>query len=115
MGTFRKTLKRHRTPGRIAQQALKLIPPMGWDLGVRMERKPVDTGTAGARECGMFPCITKPRPNAPHLLTGPLPEGDALLHGGGQGVGEFGCVGDEGIIPGGHGFVDARLQVSQVA
>src|SRR5712691_1635377 len=26
---------------------------MGWDLGVGVQRQPVDTGTAGARECGV--------------------------------------------------------------
>ena len=26
----------------------------GWDLGVGVERKPVDTGTVGTRECGML-------------------------------------------------------------
>ena len=50
-----KTLQRHGTAGRIADQALQLVPPMGWHLGVGVQRKPVDTGTAGACEWGRSP------------------------------------------------------------
>ena len=46
--------------------------------------------------------------NAPHLLTGPFPKGNALLHGGDHGAGERGLVVDQGIIAWGHGGVDAR-------
>ena len=60
MGIFLKTLKRHRTPGRIADPAFQLVTPMRWDLGVGVERKPVDTDTAGSRQCGVFPFIAKP-------------------------------------------------------
>ena len=56
---FLEALKRHRTPGRGADEALKLISLMGWDLGVGMQRKPVDTDTAGARARGVFAFITK--------------------------------------------------------
>ncbi len=87
---------------------------MRWHLGVGVQRKPVDTGTAGARECGAFPCIPKARANTSHLLSGPLAKGNTLLDGGGQGVCEDGLVVQEWIIPRGHG-VAARLQVSQVA
>src|SRR2546422_641506 len=53
-------------------KAPSLPPPMGGDLRVGVERKPVDAGTAGARESGRSPFITNPRPNTPYLLTGPL-------------------------------------------
>ena len=33
VGVLCTTRKRHRTPGRRAEQALQLIPPMGWDPG----------------------------------------------------------------------------------
>ncbi len=115
MGIFRKTLQRHGASRHVPQQAFQLVTPMRWDLGVRMERKPVDTGTAGARQCGVFPFIPKARANAPDLLAGPLPKGKALRDGGGQGAGEGGLVVHERIIPRGHGGVDARLQVSEVA
>ena len=111
----RKTLKRHRTPGRRVAQALHLIPPMGWDLSGGMERKPVDTGPTGARAGGEFPCIPQARSNTAHCLSGPLAQDDALLHGGGQGAGELGRVDDKGSILCGHGGVDARLQGPQVA
>ena len=38
------------------KQAFQLVTPMRWELGVRMERKPVDTGTAGAPHAGVFSC-----------------------------------------------------------
>jgi hypothetical protein len=94
---------------------------MGGDLGVGMQRKPVDTGTAGARACGEFPFIPKARANPSHRLPGPLAKGDALRDGGDQGARELGCFTEQRIILGGHGvvaahgIVAARLQVSQVA
>jgi len=36
---------------------------MRWHLGVSVQRKPMDTGTVGARECRKFPCISKPEPS----------------------------------------------------
>jgi len=51
-GIFLQALKRHRTPGRVADEALKLISPMCWDLGVGMQRKPVDTDTAARQTSG---------------------------------------------------------------
>ena len=88
---------------------------MRWDLGIRMERKPVGTGTAGTREGWSLGCIAKPRPNALHLLAYPLSKRDALRHGGDHSAGKLGFVANQGIISRGHGFVDARLQISQVA
>ena len=75
----------------------------------------MDAGTAGARERGMFPCITKPRPKTPPLLTGSRSKGDALLHRGSQGAGKLGHVIDQKIIPVSPGGVDARLQIPQMA
>ena len=88
---------------------------MGGDLGVGVQRKPVDTGTAGARQRGALTLGAKAGANAPDLLAGPLPTGKALRDRGGQGAGEGGLVDHERIIPRGHGGVAARLQVSQVA
>jgi hypothetical protein len=85
---------------------------MGWDLGVGVERKAVDTGAARTRECGTFPFIPKARANPAHVLSGPLPKGDALLDRGGHGARELGLVVAQGIIACSHGGVDARLQVS---
>jgi hypothetical protein len=34
MGIFRKTLQRHSASYRVPQQALQLITPMRWHLGV---------------------------------------------------------------------------------
>jgi hypothetical protein len=51
MGIFRKTLQRHGASCRVPNQALQLVPSMGWHLSVGVQRKPVDTGTAGACEC----------------------------------------------------------------
>ncbi len=62
---------------------------------------------------GASPSRAKPRADAPDLLAGPLPKGDALLHGGRQGTGEFGRVITQGVIACGRSRVNARLQVSQ--
>src|SRR3977135_1348211 len=71
---------------------------MGWDLGVGVQGKSVDTGAARTRECGTFPFITKARANPSHVLSDPLPEGDALRDRGGHGAREIGLVGAQGII-----------------
>jgi hypothetical protein len=57
----------------------------------------------------------KARANAPDLLAGPLANGEALLHGGDHGAGEFGGVIDQRIIAGRHRGIEARVQVSQAA
>ena len=59
MGILCKPLKRHRTSGCIADQALQLVTPMGGNLGVGVQGKAVDTGTAGACQRGAFPCVAK--------------------------------------------------------
>ena len=75
----------------------------------------MDTGTAGACQRGALTLVAKACANAPDLLAGPLPKGNALRDGGGQGAGEGGLVVKERIIPRGYGVVEAHLQVSQVA
>ena len=67
------------------------------------------------RRAKPFPFIAKARANTPHLLSGPLAKGDALLHGGDKGAGELGCLVNKWIIARGHRVLYARLQVSQVA
>ncbi len=71
---------------------------MRWNLGVGVEGKTVDTGTAGTREFGAFTFITKSRANPPNFLSGPLAKGDALCDRSGHGAGEFGFVVEQGII-----------------
>src|SRR5436309_7382009 len=80
---------------------------------VGVQGKAVHTGTAGSRQGGVFPLVAKPRADAPDLLAGPLPKGDALLHGSRHGAGELGFVVAQRIIPGGHGGIQARLQISE--
>jgi len=58
-GIFLKTLKRHGASCGVPNQALQLVAPVRWDLGVGVERKPVDTGTAGSCEFGTFPFLAK--------------------------------------------------------
>jgi hypothetical protein len=60
-----------------------------------------------------LPFIPKSWANPSHVLSSPLPKGDALRDRGGQGARELGLVVAQGIRACGHG-VDARLQVSQV-
>jgi hypothetical protein len=82
VGVLCQPLQGHRAAGGTPEQAFQLIAPMRGDLSVGMERKALHTGTAGTGQCGMFPSIAKPRADAPDLLAGSLPKGDALLHGG---------------------------------
>jgi len=88
---------------------------MRWNLGVGVRRKPVDTGTAGAREFGEFSFITKARANPSNLLSGPFPKGATLFDRGHHGASELGLVVEQRIIACGHSFVDACLQVSPLA
>jgi hypothetical protein len=46
--------------------------------------------------------VAKACAKTPHLLARPLAKGEALLHGGRQGAGEFGRVITQGIMPRGH-------------
>ena len=102
MGIFFKPLERHGTSGRGPEQALPLGTPMRRNLGVGVQRKPVDTGTAGSREFRAFPFIPKSRADAAHFLPGAFPKGDTLLDRGRYGASEFRCVVEQRVIPGGH-------------
>ena len=82
------------------------------NLGVGVQGKPVDTGTAGTREFRAFPFIAKARANPSHVLPGSLAKTDALFDRSRHGASEFGFFAAQGVIPGGHGMVDTRLQVS---
>jgi hypothetical protein len=92
VGVVLETLQGHGTASRIPEQALQLVAPMGGDLGVGVERKAVDAGTACPGERGRLALSAKAGANAPHALASPLAKGDALLHRGGHGAGEFGYV-----------------------
>ena len=59
VGVLRQALQGHGTTSGIPDQALQLVAPMGRDLGVGVERKAVDTDTAGSCEFGMFPFIAE--------------------------------------------------------
>src|SRR6516162_11288133 len=79
---------------------------------VGVHGKAVHTGTAGSRQGGVFPLVAKPRADAPDLLAGPLPKSDAVLDRSRHGAGELRSGVAQGIIPGGHGGLHARLQIS---
>jgi hypothetical protein len=108
-----EALQRHRAAGGLADQAFQLIAPVRRDLGVGMQGKPLHAGTAGTRERGRLALAAKARAEAPDLLASSLPKGDALLHRGRQGPGEFGRVITQGGIACGRSRGRARLQVSQ--
>src|SRR5262249_18504008 len=108
--------RRDPGPGGVIAMALfQLIPPMPRNRGVGVQRKAVDTGTARAREPWCLALGTKARADAAHLLPGSFPEGDALLHGSGHGAGELWCGVAQWVIPGGHGGLQARLEIPQPA
>jgi hypothetical protein len=66
-----------------------------------VQRRPVDSGTAGSRECGEFSFITKARAHPSHFLAGPFPTGDTLCDRGRHGAREFGLVVEQRIIAAG--------------
>ena len=51
VGIFLEALQRHGTAGRIADEALSLIPPVRGDMGIGMQGKALYAGTAGTSEC----------------------------------------------------------------
>src|SRR5215471_11872180 len=114
VGVLDQALERYRTTGGIADELFQLIPPVGWDVGVGVQRKPLDAGTVGTGERWRLTLVAKPGANTPHLLAGPLAEGNALLHGGGHGTGQLRRVVKQGIISRGYGGVDARFQVPEL-
>ena len=61
---------------------LQLVTPMRGNLGVGMQGKALDAGTAGTGARGCLAIPAKPCTHAPHLLARPLAKGQALLHGG---------------------------------
>src|SRR5262245_23108114 len=113
IGVLLQTLQGYGTTSGIAEQALQLVAPMGGDLGVGVQGKALDAGTAGPRQRGHLALGAKACANAPHPLASSLAKGDALLYRGSHGAGEFGSVIDQRIIAGGYRRVEARLQVSQ--
>jgi len=115
MDIFLEALQGYGTAGCIPYQALQLVTPVGWDVGVGVQRKPLGAGTVGTCQRGPLVHAAKARANAPDPLAGPLPPRDALLHRGGHGPGELGGVISQGIIPRGHGSVATRFEVAQLA
>jgi hypothetical protein len=114
VGVLRQALQRHGTSSSIADQALQLISLVRGDLGIRVQGKPVDAGTAGTAQERALTLAAKPSADVPDMLASPLPKSNALLHRSRQGTGEFGSVVVQGIIACGHSRIEACLQVSQV-
>src|SRR5437899_8927725 len=115
VGIFLEALQGHRTTGRITNQALQLIAAMRRNRRVGVQRKAVHAGTARTSEPWRLALRAKPGANAADRLASPLSRGDALLDRRRHGAGECRCGVAQGSIPGGHGGLHARLQVSQVA
>src|SRR5215831_12945672 len=113
VGVFLETFQGHGPAGRIADEAFQLITPVCRDVGVGVQRKPLDAGTVGTCQRGHLTLVAKACANAPDLLAGPLPKSDALLHRGRQGARELRRVVEQGVIPSGHGGVHPGLQIPQ--
>jgi hypothetical protein len=109
VGVFLEALQGYGTPGGIADQTLQLSPPVRRNLGLRVERKAVHAGTARTSEPWRLALRAKPGANAADRLASPLSRGDALLDRRRHDAGEFRCGVAQGIIPGGHGGLHARL------
>src|SRR5438128_7502532 len=113
VGVFLEALQRHGTSSCIPYQALQLIAPVRRNLGVGVEGKPVDTGAARTSEPGRLVRIAKARADAAPVLSSSFSTGDALLDRSRHGAGELWCGVAQGIIPGGHGGIHARLQIAE--
>src|SRR5262249_33731099 len=113
VGVLRQPLQRHGPTSGIADEALQLISPMGWNLGLRVQRKAVHTGTPRTGEPRCLALVAKPCAEAPHGLASPLATGDALLHRGRHGARERRLVVPQRIILRGHGGLYACLQIPQ--
>ena len=59
MGIFRKTLQRHGVSCRVPHQAFQLVTPVRWYMGVGVQRKPTQTGTARSHAFEDLTCIPK--------------------------------------------------------
>ena len=114
VGVLCETLQRHGTAGRIPDEPLQLIPPMGGDLGVGVQREAMDAGTAGTGERGRLALGAKARADTPHLLPRAFAKGDTLLDGSRHGTGELGCVIDQRIISRSYRGVEASFQVPEL-
>jgi hypothetical protein len=64
VGIFLEALQGHRAAGGITDQACQLIALVRRDLGVGVQGKPVDAGTAGTCERGRLALVTKSRGDA---------------------------------------------------
>src|SRR5262249_45154353 len=115
IGLYLEALQRHRAAGRIPYQALQLVTPVGWNVGVGVQRKPLDAGTVGTSQRRHLTLGAKAGANAPDLLAGPLPKSNALLYRGRQGTGQLGGVIHQGVIAGRHRGVATRFEVPQLA
>src|SRR2546423_13790579 len=59
IGVLLQTLQGYGTAGRIPYQALQLVTPVGWDVGVGVQRKPLDAGTLRTSEPWHLPLVAK--------------------------------------------------------
>jgi hypothetical protein len=66
VGVLGQALQGHRAAGGIPDQALQLVAPMGRDLGVGVEGKPVD---AADRNCKRYFVIAPPVAQSPVWTT----------------------------------------------
>src|SRR5262249_30479032 len=98
-----------------ADELFQLIPPMRRNRRVGVEGKAVHTGTARTGQPWRLALSAKARADAAHLLAGSFTPSDAVLNRRRQGPSELRCGVAQGVIPGGHGGLQARLQVAQGA
>ena len=72
VGVLGQALQGHGTASGIADEPLQLIAPVRGDLGVGVQGKALDAGTAGTGTRRSLALGAKARANAPDLLAGPL-------------------------------------------
>src|SRR5437867_13004263 len=89
VGVCLAALQGHGATGRRADELFQLIPPMRRNRRVGVQRKAVDTGAARPCEPGRLTLVTTSGADAPDVLPGPVPEGDAVLDRRRHGAGEL--------------------------
>ena len=113
VGVLGQALQGHGAAGGIPDQALQLVAPMGGDLGVGVERKALDAGTAGTGERGRLALGAKACANAPDRWPARSPKAMRCCTEAAMVRASSGASSTRGVIAGGHRRVEARLQVSQ--
>src|SRR5262249_35728231 len=112
VGIFLEALQGHGATGRIADELFQLIAAMRRNRRIGVKGKPVDTGAARPSEPWRLALSAKARAEAAHVLSSSFAPSHALLDRRRDGAGELRGGVAEGIMLGGDGGLQVRLQIA---